>query len=451
MLNRKILLVDDNEDIHNDFRKILVPHKSIENVELAHLEDQLFATGPTKKAETKENEKGIDWDYKVDSAFQGQTAIEMVDKAAKEGAPYAMMFMDIRMPPGLDGIQTVKRIWEKHPYIEVVLCTAYSDYNSNDLTSILGASHRLILLKKPFDPMAVRQMALAITTKWNFEAQTRLNVEVLENAVKERTKSLSETVLKLTHMNEELDSSLKKLAETQSLLLQSSKMSALGEMAAGVAHEINNPLAIIHLLSSQLKELILDEPLNKQEIETLSDTINSTTIRISKITNGLRSFSRDGTNDPFKLASMKKIIEDTLGLCSEKFKNNGIELQVSSVSESLLLECREIQLGQVLLNLLNNSYDAVEALPEKWIKIEVQDLTKHVELKITDSGSGISEDLAKKIFQPFFTTKEIGRGTGLGLSVSKGIMEAHEGSIEVDFSNKNTCFILKLAKIQSKS
>ena len=444
MLNRRILIVDDNADIHVDFRKVLLPKKDKQDAELTSLEDHLFGD----EEATQPEELALDWSYEIDSAYQGLQALQMVEEAARDGNPYALVFMDVRMPPGWDGVETIGRVWDKVPNTEIVICTAYSDYTADNIISALGVSHRLLFLKKPFDPLAVKQMALAITTKWNFEATSRTQLETLEQTVQARTQELNETVKKLTLTNQELDMSLNKLGETQTLLLQSSKMSALGEMAAGVAHEVNNPLAIIHTTASQLQELLQEEPLDRPLIIQISSCIEETANRIAKIIDGLRSFSRDGTRDPFQSYSVKKIIDETMALCSEKLKNNGIDLRIPKTPDTLVIECRATQIGQALLNLLNNAYDAIQFLPEKWIQVEVEVNKDDLEIRVTDSGAGVPEESRKRLFQPFFTTKEIGKGTGLGLSISKGIAEAHGGTFTLNTGCINTQFAIRLPKIQ---
>lgn len=419
MLNRRILVVDDNVDIHADFKKILLTKKDHDSP-LNRLEEQIFGDDANAAS------PAMDWVYEIDSAYQGQEALKMVEEAAAKKQPYALIFMDVRMPPGWDGIETTKRIWESHPYTEVVLCTAYSDYSTDDIISVLGVSHRLLLIKKPFDAIAVKQMALAVTTKWNFEAESRGRVRDLEGTVLERTSELE---------------------DAQVQLLQASKMSALGEMAGGIAHEINTPLGTITLLISQLQGILNQGAMDLGEMENLLKMIETTVERIAKIVSGLKSFSRDATQEPFHNVSIKKIIAETLILCQEKMKNHGIDLRVADIPDSLQVSCREIQISQVLLNLLNNAYDAIEPLPEKWIQIECTEQGDHVELSITDSGPGIPPEIQDKLFQPFFTTKGVGKGTGLGLSISQGILKAHHGKFFLGKS-KNTQFLIQLPKRQ---
>jgi PAS domain S-box-containing protein len=236
------------------------------------------------------------------------------------------------------------------------------------------------------------------------------------------------------------------IKEQEAKLLQSSKMSSLGEMAAGMAHEINNPLAIINATAGLLKKQIENKTAATVDIENIRDKlgkIENTVDRISKIVRGLRSFARNSDQDPMSQANISQIIDDTLSLCREKFKYSSIELIIDMPADPILL-CRPSQISQVLLNLLNNSYDAIHGKESPWIRIESRIQDKMAVISVTDSGNGISEEVQKKIMQPFFTTKEIGKGTGLGLSISQGIIAEHGGKFYYDPKNKNTRFVIEL-------
>ena len=200
--NTRILIVDDNESIHQDFRKVLIHETNEDHAELDDLEAELFGEDDDSSAEEKK--PGTILNYEVDSALQGQEALAMVDKAAQEGRPYGLIFMDVRMPPGWDGIETISRIWIKHPYIEMVLCTAYSDYTWDDIIAKLGSSDKLLFLRKPFDAVAVQQMALSLIKKWNLGEQARHYVKNLEQEVQQRTLQLKDLLKELETKNAEL-------------------------------------------------------------------------------------------------------------------------------------------------------------------------------------------------------------------------------------------------------
>jgi C4-dicarboxylate-specific signal transduction histidine kinase len=145
---------------------------------------------------------------------------------------------------------------------------------------------------------------------------------------------------------------------------------------------------------------------------------------------------------------VKHLIDLTLGFCAQRLSKHGTEISVEPFAEQLRFEGRETEISQVILNLIHNASDAIANLPTRWIRIQVLDLNEHIEVRVIDSGSGISESAQKRIFQPFYTTKEIGQGTGLGLSIAAGIVRGHSGELIVDNKSANTCFVLRLPKQQ---
>lgn len=231
------------------------------------------------------------------------------------------------------------------------------------------------------------------------------------------------------------------LAEQRRIqMIESSKMSALGEMAEGIAHEINDPLTVIIGNAFLLKSLAAEESVPRERLVSLGDSLEVTAKRIAKIVKGLRSFSRNAVADPFEIIPVREMVEDTVEICLEKFKTHGITLHVENIPEQLALECRPSEINQVLLNLLSNACDAVAKLPERWVRVTARASESHVEISVTDSGPGIPEPVRKQIMKPFFTTKARGKGTGLGLSISRRIVESHGGDFRVDASCPNTRF-----------
>jgi len=231
-------------------------------------------------------------------------------------------------------------------------------------------------------------------------------------------------------------------------LLESSKMSALGEMSAGVAHEINNPLTIIRGKASVMSSRILKSEFDSEYFLKSIETVITAVDRISKIIKSLQKFSRNASQDPFRLCSVQQIFDDTVELVKDRFQTNKIKFDYPT-GLNTQIECHEGEIVQTLLNLLNNSFDAIFNSNSPWIKLGFKDCGDMIEITVTDSGLGLSEEIQEKIMQPFFTTKEIGKGTGLGMSVSQGIARSHNGDLIYNRQSANTEFILTLPKRHS--
>lgn len=178
--NFRILIIDDNPAIHDDFRKVLSPSEAV-----LTLEEELFGdTPPAHNAD-------VDFEnIEIDSAYQGKEGALKIIEAREQGRPYAMAFVDIRMPPGLDGVQTIAEFWQHDPDIQIVICTAFSDYSWGDIMGKVGQSDRLLILKKPFDNAEVRQLVTTLTCKWNLSDKVRHQMKELEALVTERTTEL---------------------------------------------------------------------------------------------------------------------------------------------------------------------------------------------------------------------------------------------------------------------
>ncbi len=239
----------------------------------------------------------------------------------------------------------------------------------------------------------------------------------------------------------------KTIHHQQNIITRSARMSALGAMAGGIAHEINNPLSIILAHAEMLADSD-SEKVSLNLVQKTAEKIKDTTKRIAHIINGLRIFSRNSDKDPLVPVVLENIIEDTIAICIEKFKSNSIKVIFESAEKKLLVEGRASQLMQVFLNLLNNAADAVDSTEDKWITVTLKKNLGMVEVSMVDSGKGIDHLILEKIFQPFFTTKPLGKGTGLGLSISKGIIEEHGGFLNVDLKSIHTCFIIQLPLLQ---
>lgn len=232
--------------------------------------------------------------------------------------------------------------------------------------------------------------------------------------------------------------------------IASARLSALGMMAGGIAHEINNPLSIIHAMASDLAEMVDEKGAAPSEVVARkSAVIRETAERIARIVKSLRQISREGSSDLFDPTPVAKILAETLEVCRAKFEAYGVELLLPQTIPELSVPCREVQIAQALLNLLQNAFDAVlEQEGERWVRLEVEPTEGLVAISVIDSGPGIPPEFRSRMMEPFFTTKPVGKGTGLGLSLSKTIAEDHGGKLEYGEDHGHTRFslILPLAK-----
>lgn len=259
---------------------------------------------------------------------------------------------------------------------------------------------------------------------------TRDKLSILNQSLEERVASRTR----------ELSTALRELELKQDQLMHASRLSALGEMAGGIAHEINSPLSAISLHAE-----LLESSLPKgSALLTPVLSIQATVVRISKIIQGLKRFSHGGKKGDICRVSVGEIVADTLSFCGEKLKNSFVELRWQKEGEQDEFSCQPEQISQVLLNLINNAVDAVSDCKEKWVRVSSERRGGHIYLYVEDSGPEIPEEVRQKMMVPFFTTKAVGQGTGLGLSISRTIVENHGGKLSLDSASKRTRFIVEL-------
>lgn len=219
------------------------------------------------------------------------------------------------------------------------------------------------------------------------------------------------------------------------------KLASLGEMASGVVHEINNPLTVISATVSRMDSLLNDP----EEFQKRVDIVNRNVLKINRIVESLKKYSRPSSQISLVATPLKKVIEEALFLTELKANSHSVILKLDIQSEGVTL-CDEMQIEQVMVNLVNNSIDAIKALPERWVKITLTEDDQHLILQVRDSGAGIPQELRAKVFEPFFTTKPIGQGTGLGLAIVKQLLKEHEAEISIK-DEPNTCFELRFRRI----
>ena len=236
----------------------------------------------------------------------------------------------------------------------------------------------------------------------------------------------------------------KKILEQQDQLIANSKLSAIGEMASAITHEINNPLGVILGRCEMIRDLVGRGQMNMDNFLRLVETIDLNGKRIEKIVKSMKALAHHGEDDPMIKTSLSSIIQDLKDLITEKFRSHGVKLIIDDVNKDLMINCRSHEIMQVLVNLLNNSFDAISQLSEKWIRLEVNSGEGEVRIIVTDSGLGIPKSVQEKLFMPFYSTKKVQYGTGLGLSISRSLIQKHHGRLEYDSASNHTCFVIQL-------
>lgn len=228
------------------------------------------------------------------------------------------------------------------------------------------------------------------------------------------------------------------LKKQQNELIHSSNLVALGEMTGGIAHEINNPLQAL-----TLQVTILKDKLEGKGVDNHLTIMDDVIFKMGKMVQGLKDLSRKDAKDPVETFPFSKVLDDMISVSAERMEHLDIMISVQGDSHHMV-KGHSAQISQVMINLLNNSTDAIKDLPEKWIWINVQKKNAFLQVSVVDSGRGIKEEIAAKMMNPFFTTKAPSKGTGLGLSISKSIMDKNNGSLFYDPTHFNTRFVLLL-------
>ncbi|MBH0202209.1 MAG: hypothetical protein HP496_07935, partial [Nitrospira sp.] len=310
--------------------------------------------------------------------------------------PYAVAFVDMRMPPGWDGLETIERMWEVDPEIQAVICTAYTDHSWDDIIRRLGYDDRLLILQKPFSSVEVSQLAASLTTKWNLARQARQRLEAAEAA---------------------------NVAKSQFL--------------ANVSHEVRTPLNGILGMS----ELVLQTPLNDKQrryMETLHKSgrallqVINDILDISKIEAGKLTLEHVAFD-------LRRLLKEVLDLFSGQAESKGLKL-TAVLADNVLsdYEGDPVRIRQILTNLLGN---AIKFTPQGEIALHVgvvEDTVGTTTLRVTvrDTGIGIEPAAQAKLFTPFTqadgsTTRKYG-GTGLGLAIVKQLVHLMGGAVGVD-------------------
>ena len=408
MTTPSVLVIDDQEAILANFATLLDPQQ--DDVD-ATLDELAVALGDTRAP--KSDPQAIR--YQMSYARQGLEGVLQCRAATQAGAPFSVAFVDIHMPPGIDGLQTAIELWNIQPDLEIVLCTAHSMYTWHEILERVPRRDQLVILRKPFDPIEVRQLAACLTDKAARGRALAKQMEQLEARV------ASEVARRL---------------ELELGALQ--KFEALGRLAAGVAHEINTPMQYIQSSLEYLVDALDQSRLRDLQPELANEMSLSVTdaldgvARVAAIVRSVGEYAHVQHRHHAAPVDVNRQIQMAAQLGRAEYKR----------AADLVLDLGELppvdgyadELGRAILNLLINASHAISAKGCRGkITISTRALADGVRLSVADTGIGIPLEHRTHIFEPFFTTKELGKGTGQGLAiVRKTIVEQHAGRIDVE-------------------
>jgi signal transduction histidine kinase/PleD family two-component response regulator len=426
--NNRILVIDDNHAIHADVRKILCPQISETSVSLGALESALLGnSAPAAPIASPAR-------FTVDSAYQGREGLALVQKALATGHPYAMAFVDVRMPPGWDGVETTVELWKIAPDLQIVICTAYSDYSWEEMLAKVGGSDRLVILKKPFDTIEVLQLANALTEKWNLLRQTKAHAEELERRVRLRTADLEAT-------NAALQKEIARRAQVEADLQRAKESAESADRAksaflANMSHEVRTPMNGVIGMAN----LLLSSSLNAEQRD-LAETLCQSSETLLRIINDILDFSKIEAGRlalEFMDFDLIEHLELAIDLNADVAAHKGLEL-VMNIDPGVprIVRGDPVRLRQIVLNLLGN---AIKFTHQGEVVLSVAPGEEQPEgvvlrFEIADTGIGIPVETQEHLFQPFVqadtsTTRKYG-GTGLGLAICKRLAELMNGQIGV--------------------
>ena len=410
-ITHRILIVDDNQAVRDDFAKVLIATTPAND--LAADSAALFGDAPPPTAAPTAS-------FRVDFASQGEQALSMVRAAQAEGQPYAMAFVDMRMPPGWDGLRTTEELWRAAPDLQVVICTAYSDHSLATISTRLGHPDRLLVLKKPFDAIEVAQLAASLSEKW------RLTIEAREH---------------LQQLNE-------------ALVQAEAATKAKSQFLANMSHEIRTPMTAI--LGST--EVLIDEALPRDEQVTYLRTIQGSGRHMLQLLGDILDFSKVESGQmalesrPFVVS---RVVEEATAMLRPTAAGKGLTLRLLQQGEFPDTVCGdEMRIRQVVLNLLGN---AIKFTAHGHVEVRSRvDRTSRshcvLHVEVEDTGIGINPEQLALLFAPFTqgdasVSRRFG-GTGLGLAISRRLANAMGGDVAVaspsskdsSSATKGSCF-----------
>jgi signal transduction histidine kinase len=395
----RILLIDDMPSIHEDFRRILAP-AAVPDV-LSNVEHALFGT----QAEPAP-------DFSLDCAASGEEGLDLVKAALSQGRPYALAFVDMRMPAGWHGVRTIEELWAEDPQLQVVICTAYSDEPLEHALPRLGASDRLLVLKKPFDPVEVSQMARALVAKWRLAREAACHLADLEQALR----GLHERAAELARSNRELE-----------------------QFAYVASHDLSEPLRMVASFAQLLSRRYADR-LDADARDFIGYMIEGAQ-RMKRLIDDLLSYSRVGKAPALvDIHSMDEALGAALANLETAVQETGAVIERPAALPAL--RCDLTAMTQLFQNLIANALKFRGADPPR-VRIAVERDKKEWTISIADNGIGIAPEHRERLFVIFGRLHLHAQyeGSGIGLAICKKIVEQHGGRIWVESDpGAGSCF-----------
>jgi signal transduction histidine kinase len=439
----RILVIDDQESIHEDFRKIIETEK--DDLDLSAAAAALF--GDDAQAEEPQES------FQIDSAHQGQEGLAKVEQALRENRPYPLAFVDVRMPPGWDGVETIQRMWAVDPEVLVVLCTAYSDHTWEDIMRQLGRTDHLLILKKPFDNIEVRQLVMSLTRRWHLARQAEITRSDLERMVAERTKDLMDRSRALEVAGEELRL-LNEQLQAASLAAEAANR-AKSEFLANMSHEIRTPMTAIMGFAELLRDEALRSRESGQRVEFI-DGILRNAEHLLGVINDILDMSKieSGRLDVvLEPCSPFEVVESAVAMLRPNAAAKGLGLSIEQQTPlPASVRTDAVRLRQVLINLIGNAIKFTEKGTVRVAMGLLPDAPQGplLQFQVIDTGIGMSEEHVGRLFQRFSqgdssTARRYG-GSGLGLAISKRLARLLGGDIAVEsVPGQGSCFQVTVA------
>ncbi|HTF88958.1 MAG TPA: hybrid sensor histidine kinase/response regulator [Planctomycetota bacterium] len=438
--NRRILVIDDNTAIHADFKKTLVDPAGETEV-FADAEAALFDDAPAAASKP-----AVALEYQIDFAAQGREGHEMLRAAVERGEPYALAFVDVRMPPGWDGVETIAKLWKLDPELQAVICTAFADYSWQEMIDKLGRTDRLLILKKPFDPIEVRQLASALTEKWNATRREKLNLRAAQTAELEARAYAAS----LETVNRALETS-RQAAEANS----NAKAELLLNMAQNLFAPVDAMLDVAEKMSTSQGE-------EEEWLENLGNLcrggghLRRSLQDVLDLTE-LEAGSLRLEPSPF---SPRELVQSVINELRWKAAKHSLAMEFECAPALPTVVESDVQrIRQILMHLLDNAIEHTPAHGFVRLLVFTRQTAQWQEpqlcIEVIDSGPGLTRDQSSLIFEPFChasNPKAAPQGHfGLGLCVSKRVAQRLGGDLTLESAGDSGCrFVLTLrALIQS--